>query len=147
MLRHPAKFPESLARDFIEFFTRRGQTVLDPMVGTGSTVLACLASGRSGIGLELNPAYAELARRRLAEALPLQPHDGLRLEIHQADAARLAGLDLPPIDYVLTSRDWAALEGGVGSEGISDHRPIWAVVGSAKSGSVTALSTSQPATH
>ncbi len=36
VLRHPAKFPETLAQEFIEFFTKRGQTVFDPMVGTGS---------------------------------------------------------------------------------------------------------------
>ena len=37
VLRHPAKFPETLAQEFIEFFTQHGQIVLDPMVGTGST--------------------------------------------------------------------------------------------------------------
>jgi DNA modification methylase len=42
VLRHPAKFPESLAQEFIEFFTKRGQVVLDPMVGTGSTLVAAL---------------------------------------------------------------------------------------------------------
>lgn len=103
VLRHPAKFPESLACEFIEFFTRRGQTVLDPMVGTGSTLLACHQSGRHGIGIELNPGYAELARRRLAEALRQQPAPDLRLEIHQADARALPASELPPCDYLLTS--------------------------------------------
>jgi DNA modification methylase len=103
VLRHPAKFPESLAREFIEFFTRRGQTVLDPMVGTGSTLLACLACGRHGIGVELNPVYADLARQRLDEALRQTPDPDLRLELRQADASRLAELDLPPCDYVFTS--------------------------------------------
>ncbi|MBF8256282.1 MAG: Methyltransferase [Anaerolineales bacterium] len=103
VLRHPAKFPESLARQFVEFFTRSGQTVLDPMVGTGSTLLACLESGRHGIGIELNPVYAELARQRLAEARLATPAPELRLELHQADASRLADLDLPPCDYVFTS--------------------------------------------
>src|SRR3972149_1773612 len=46
VLRHPAKFPESLAQEFVEFFTKRGQIVLDPMVGTGSTLVACLRAGR-----------------------------------------------------------------------------------------------------
>ena len=103
VLRHPAKFPESLAREFVEFFTRRGQTVLDPMVGTGSTLLACLESGRHAIGVELNPVYADLARQRLAEARQATPAPELRLELHQADASRLAELDLPPVDYVFTS--------------------------------------------
>jgi DNA modification methylase len=42
VLRHPAKFPESLAQEFIEFFTKSGQVVLDPMAGTGSTLVAAL---------------------------------------------------------------------------------------------------------
>ena len=103
VLRHPAKFPESLAREFIEFFTRRGETVLDPMVGTGSTLLACLECGRHGIGLELNRVYADLARQRVDEALRQNPAPDLRLEVHQTDAARVAELALPACDYVLTS--------------------------------------------
>ncbi len=62
VLRHPAKFPETLAQEFIAFFTKAGARVLDPMVGTGSTVVACLRAGRNSIGIELNPEYAELAR-------------------------------------------------------------------------------------
>jgi DNA modification methylase len=103
VLRHPAKFPESLAREFIEFFTRQGQTVLDPMVGTGSTLLACLECGRHGIGIELNPTYADLAQQRLDEALQRSPAPELRLEVRRGDAARLAEWSLPPCDYVLTS--------------------------------------------
>src|SRR3990172_7779476 len=40
-VQHPAKFPEEMVTDFIEFFTKRGQMVLDPFVGTGSTLVAC----------------------------------------------------------------------------------------------------------
>jgi MYXO-CTERM domain-containing protein len=40
VLRHPAKFPETLAQEFIEFFTHAGQVVLDPMAGTGSALVA-----------------------------------------------------------------------------------------------------------
>ena len=54
VLRHPAKFPETMAQEFIEFFTKRGQTVLDPMAGTGSTLVAAL---RARLGL---PADAEV---------------------------------------------------------------------------------------
>ena len=42
---HPAKFPETLAQEFIEFFTKKGQVVLDPMVGTGSTMVGGAARG------------------------------------------------------------------------------------------------------
>jgi DNA modification methylase len=105
VMRHPAKFPETLAQEFIEFFTKKGQIVLDPMLGTGSTLVACLRSGRHGFGIELNPAYCEIARRVVEQersdlgerAAPLHA------EVIQADAARLESLVLPPIDYVLTS--------------------------------------------
>lgn len=105
VLRHPAKFPETLAQEFIEFFTKRGQTVLDPMVGTGSTLIACLRSGRHGIGIELNPRYADMARRLLEQERQALANSaaGLLAEVIQADAANIAHLHLPPIDYVLTS--------------------------------------------
>src|SRR4030066_2460567 len=63
VLQHPAKFPETLAQEFIEFFTRRGQNVLDPMVGTGSTLVAALRAGRASYGIEINPTYADLSRQ------------------------------------------------------------------------------------
>ena len=62
VLRHPAKFPETLAMEFICFFTKPGQVVFDPMAGTGSTLVAALRSGRHSYGIELSPTYAEIAR-------------------------------------------------------------------------------------
>src|SRR5215210_7852729 len=72
VLAHPAKFPETLAREFVEFFTKRGEWVLDPMVGTGSTLLAARAAGRPSVGIELAEPFAQLARERL-EQLALGP--------------------------------------------------------------------------
>ncbi|MCL4562273.1 MAG: site-specific DNA-methyltransferase [Chloroflexi bacterium] len=105
VLQHPAKFPETLAQEFIEFFTKQGQTVLDPMAGTGSTLIAALRCGRHSYGVELNPAYAEIARRMVAEerfAL-LEAAASLTAEVITADSAGIETLSLPPIDYVLTS--------------------------------------------
>lgn len=105
VLQHPAKFPETLAQEFVEFFTKRGQTVLDPMVGTGSTIIACLRSGRHSIGIELNPTYTELAQEMVQnerDSLP-DPVDHLRADLITGDAAHLAEFDLPIIDYVFTS--------------------------------------------
>ncbi len=109
VLRHPAKFPETLAQEFIEFFTKRGQVVLDPMAGTGSTLVAALRSGRHSYGIELNPQYATIARQVVAEerAALGDPAAGLRAEVITGDAARASALleaaDAPPVDYVLTS--------------------------------------------
>ena len=54
VLVHPAKFPETMAQEFIEFFTKEGETVLDPMAGTGSTLVAALRCARNSYGIELN---------------------------------------------------------------------------------------------
>lgn len=109
VLRHPAKFPETLAQEFIEFFTKRGQVVLDPMSGTGSTLVAALRSGRHSFGIELNPEYAEIARQVIEDEI--QELDGgakdLLAKVITGDSARAAELasenDVPPIDYILTS--------------------------------------------
>jgi len=105
VLRHPAKFPETLAQEFIEFFTKREQIVLDPMVGTGSTLIACLRAGRHGIGIELNHTYAEIARKLVEEerAILGQVAEGFRAEVITGDADQLDDFDLPMVDYVFTS--------------------------------------------
>ncbi len=107
--RHPAKFPETLAQEFIEFFTKRGQHVVDPMAGTGSALVAALRAGRHSYGLELNSKYAQMARQILdEERIVLGPAAAdLTAKVITGDAARYAAFardeSLPPIDYVLTS--------------------------------------------
>ena len=101
--QHPAKFPETLAQEFIEFFTKAGQRVLDPMVGTGSTLIACLRSGRNGIGIELNPEYAELATQLVEEEKAALGSEHLQADVIQGDCANLPSFNLPTIDYVFTS--------------------------------------------
>jgi DNA modification methylase len=109
VLRHPAKFPETLAQEFIEFFTKQGQTVLDPMAGTGSTLVAALRAGRHSYGIELNPGYAGIARQVLVEERNQlgAPSKGLTARVFIGNASE-AGAYLkdeaaPLIDYVLTS--------------------------------------------
>src|SRR2546428_7071766 len=65
---HPAGFPETLVQSFVEFFTKRNMWVLDPFLGTGSTLLAARAAGRNAVGVEINPRYVSMARSRLKEA-------------------------------------------------------------------------------
>lgn len=62
---HPAPFPVELPRRCIKLFSFVGDTVLDPFLGSGSTLLACLKLGRKGIGIEIDQKYCELGRRRL----------------------------------------------------------------------------------
>lgn len=105
VLVHPAKFPETMAQEFIEFFTKRGQVVLDPMVGTGSTLIAALRAGRHSYGIELNPKYADIARKLVGEErLALrEAAASLTAEVITGDAALAATYGLPVCDYVLTS--------------------------------------------
>ena len=109
VLRHPGKFPETLAQEFIEFFTKQGQVVLDPMAGTGSTLVGALRSGRNSFGVELNPTYADLARQVVADERQALGEEalGLSAEIITGDAAEIRDyiqlFNIPEIDYVLTS--------------------------------------------
>jgi DNA modification methylase len=108
-LRHPAKFPETLAQEFIEFFTKRDQVVFDPMVGTGSTLVAALRAGRHSYGIELNPLYASIAAQLVEaeRAASIENPPQWIARVITGDAAHLAQIinqnNVPPIDYVLTS--------------------------------------------
>lgn len=63
---HPAPFPIELPRRLIKLFTYRGDVVLDPFMGSGTTLLAAWETGRRGIGYDITPEYVELAKRRIA---------------------------------------------------------------------------------
>jgi DNA modification methylase len=105
VLVHPAKFPETMAQEFIEFFTKRGEMVLDPMAGTGSTLIAALRAGRNSCGIELNPKYAGIARQIIAdERLALGASiEGLMANVITGDALLANNYSLPTLDYVFTS--------------------------------------------
>ena len=112
VLVHPAKFPETLAQEFIEFFTKQGETVLDPMAGTGSTLVAALRAGRNSYGVELNPKYAEIAKQIVEEerAALGEMVSNLQSQIINGDAAQITryreaspGEQFPQFNYVLTS--------------------------------------------
>jgi DNA modification methylase len=64
---HPARYPEELVAEFIQFFTKSGQWVLDPFAGSGATMVACEENDRCGVGIELCGDYVQMSRSRLAE--------------------------------------------------------------------------------
>jgi DNA modification methylase len=113
-IRHPASFPESLVREFVSFFTKKGGLVVDPFVGTGSTLVAALEIGRSGIGFEIVKKYADISRERVRDLRTLS--DGLEkailresswTKIVSTDSSRLSKIwrqrGFPPADYCITS--------------------------------------------
>lgn len=107
VLVHPAKFPETMAQEFIEFFTKKGGTILDPMAGTGSALVAALRVGRNAWGIELNAKYAEIAAEIVAQEKAGLGEEGagLAATVIHGDAAKATEYGIPPasVDYVLTS--------------------------------------------
>lgn len=65
---HHATFPEELPRYFIEHFTKKGDLVLDPFAGSGTTAVACIELNRNWICIDIEPKYRELAMKRIQGA-------------------------------------------------------------------------------
>ena len=66
---HPAMFPEELARRVLRLFSFRGNAILDPFNGAGTTSLVAKKTGRKFLGVDISPEYCATAERRLKEAL------------------------------------------------------------------------------
>lgn len=64
---HPAPFPVELPRRCIKLFSFVGDTVLDPFMGSGTTLIAAYLNNRKGIGVEIDRSYCELAIKRLQQ--------------------------------------------------------------------------------
>jgi modification methylase len=64
---HPAPFPVALPERLINLYTYRGDLVLDPFVGSGSSAIAAARLGRLFVGYDTDPSYVELARRRVRD--------------------------------------------------------------------------------
>jgi modification methylase len=67
---HPAPFPVELPRRLIDLYTYRGDVVLDPFLGSGSTAVAAIRTGRHYVGYDTDPEYLRLAERRIAAEPP-----------------------------------------------------------------------------
>ena len=64
---HPAPFPVELPQRLIDLYTYRGDLVLDPFIGAGTTAVAAVRTGRHFIGFDTDPGYLALARQRIAD--------------------------------------------------------------------------------
>jgi site-specific DNA-methyltransferase (adenine-specific) len=64
---HPAPFPVELPERLIHLYTYRGDLVVDPLMGSGTTAVAAVRTGRHFAGYDTDPAYVEQARKRVAE--------------------------------------------------------------------------------
>lgn len=110
--QHPAPFSFTDVGRLIRFFTKKGHTVLDPFVGVGSTLKACALDGRNGIGIELNPMFAELTRDRLATEVRDMFSTVGEQRILEGDARDIvATIPDESVDFVVTSPPyWSILK-------------------------------------
>jgi site-specific DNA-methyltransferase (adenine-specific) len=90
---HPAPFPVELPRRLIDLYTYRGDLVLDPFMGSGSTAVAALRTERHYIGFETDEEYATRARRRIDEerARPVDPEAGPSRRVTVLSSGRTRG--------------------------------------------------------
>ena len=98
---HPAPFPVELPKRLIDLYTYRGDLVLDPFMGSGTTAIAALRTERHYVGFDTDPAYVENARVRVKEERELQD---------RLDDGRLPAVVVPPS----RSRPEAELDAALG---------------------------------
>ena len=110
--QHPAPFSFTDISRLVRFFTKRGQVVLDPFVGIGSTLKACALEGRKGIGIELNPNFAELTRERIHTEVRDMFSTADEQQVLEGDVRDLLpGIADESIDFIVTSPPyWAILK-------------------------------------
>lgn len=102
--QHPAPFSFTDVARLIRFFSKPGELVLDPFLGVGSTLKACALEGRRGVGIELNPRYADLARERLRKEVRGISEYREAQRILQGDSRELVDtLESDSVDFVVTS--------------------------------------------
>ncbi len=103
---HPSPKPPQLIAELVRFFTRRGGHVLDPFAGVGGTLLACAMEGRTAVGVDLSPRYAEIyaavCERLGLAAQPYRVGDARRLAEYPEVTER-------PFDLILTDPPYAAM--------------------------------------
>jgi site-specific DNA-methyltransferase (adenine-specific) len=86
-VQHPAPFPVELPQRLMDLYTFRGDLVLDPFCGSGSTLVAALRTGRDAVGYDLDPAYVALARARVADDLSGADAEGVSADSLEGTSA------------------------------------------------------------
>lgn len=103
-LSHPAMFPTALASRLIEIFSKKSEIILDPFLGSGTTILSAYVLGRKGIGIELSKKYINLTKKRLKElstSIDSEAYDSKILNINSLHVKRF--IKKNSIDLVITS--------------------------------------------
>jgi DNA modification methylase len=101
---HPAPFPVELPEQLIRLYTFENDLVLDPFMGSGSALVAAARLGRRYVGYDLDPAYVDIARRRVAEEGSVGEEDG-RVGSDGRAAPQLAEQVLTEAGFTIVERD------------------------------------------
>lgn len=103
-LNHPAMFPKELVRRLIESYSNKDHNlILDPFLGSGTTLIAAKQLGKNGIGFEISSEYVKLARARLSEQGDLFKNEATQIVIND-DARNIKKyLKDDTVDLVITS--------------------------------------------
>lgn len=80
---HPAPFPVELPKRCIKLFSFVGDTILDPFVGSGSTLIAAILNDRKGIGVDVDDEYCEIAKKRILEETKILNKNILEIGVKQ----------------------------------------------------------------
>ncbi len=107
-LKHPAMFPTQLTSRLIEIFTKdKGEVILDPFLGSGSTVISAYKLGKKGIGFDLSKEYIKLSESRIKEYqldLSQNKEDLIKPEIYNKTIFDISKtLKENSVDLVITS--------------------------------------------
>jgi site-specific DNA-methyltransferase (adenine-specific) len=149
---HPAPFPVELPERLVQLYTYEDDLVLDPFMGSGSTLVAAARTGRRYVGYDLDPDYVAVARQRVASEVdvlpPPPPAGGARFADAAVDALTTAGFRVVQqgqrvrgtgveVDVVVEDADggrWSVLFSGgfvAGRAGLSRLDEAWQAVGRA----------------
>lgn len=104
-LGHPAMFPIMLAERITDIFTNLNtQTILDPFMGSGTTLIAAQNKGLKSIGFEINPSYVSMAEKRLSNVYKTLLTKSAHYKIINESAENISGHIKPEtIDLTITS--------------------------------------------
>lgn len=91
---HPATFSPTMIEEFVKFFTKEGEKVLDPFCGIGSTLVACKRTDRIGYGIELNKKYYNISLKRTPE---------FKKYLFNENAENIKRLKIPEIAFSISS--------------------------------------------
>lgn len=86
---HPAMFPEALAKDHILSWSNERDLILDPFMGSGTTLFACKELNRNGIGIEINERYCAISKKRLQNTTKSLFYEHEKKQIHNQEEKNL----------------------------------------------------------